>query len=433
MASRSSSRMHSSIYGSAIPRPAAQRGSSTTPSVAPFANVTSSRLAADERIRQERQRLQEQKQRQRSARIPQTAGRSFPLDAPRPATAMHMRQHAPEGFPPKASVAAYGMADRPARGWMPVRPSTAKPVVITGGGSQPEQASAQQQETGESGLPAGMQAAEEVMGRGQSAEEVMVSTTLSTSAPALQAGIRGFEAPPPPMPANEAVAGAVMQPGREAVVAPNVVMAKNLGKGVFASVRLTNRPDGKPVAIKTYEHKDAKERAVYEHMVNEERLAGKLQHEHIIAPQVVHRRRGKTELEMEYAPGGNLNEYLKRQGKSGLPEAEARRLFAQVVSQGVHHTPRYITTPHPTTLRHIIPPRPAPPHTAPPRITPHRPAPPQRFACGTPPLEAFGHDQAVRLMDSTSPTLKSQPYFWPEPRPQPHPEPQPQPSESQAS
>ena len=40
-------------------------------------------------------------------------------------------------------------------------------------------------------------------------------------------------------------------------------------------------------------------------------------------------RAGRTELEMEYAPGGNLADYVAK--RRGLPEPEARRVFAQVV------------------------------------------------------------------------------------------------------
>ena len=59
-----------------------------------------------------------------------------------------------------------------------------------------------------------------------------------------------------------------------------------LGKGMFARVRVESTEQG-PVAIKTYDHAEAREhRAIAEHMKNEERLAAKaLEHENIIAPQ----------------------------------------------------------------------------------------------------------------------------------------------------
>ena len=111
----------------------------------------------------------------------------------------------------------------------------------------------------------------------------------------------------------------------------------DLGKGVFAKVRLTHRSDGQMIAVKTYDHKEAKEeRAVAKHMLNEEKLAGKLQHENIIAPQVVHKGDGKTQLEMEYAPGGTLEEHIKKFRNAPMPEAEARRMFRQIVDAVVY-------------------------------------------------------------------------------------------------
>ena len=90
--------------------------------------------------------------------------------------------------------------------------------------------------------------------------------------------------------------------------------------------------DGQQVAVKTYDHRVVRGQAsVFNHMQNEERLAGKISHENIIAPRAVNRLRGRTELEMEYAPGGNLEAYIKKLGKHGCNEDEARRIFRQVV------------------------------------------------------------------------------------------------------
>eukprot|EP00325_Prymnesiales_sp_UTEX-LB-985_P031840 CAMPEP_0174732348 /NCGR_PEP_ID=MMETSP1094-20130205/59247_1 /TAXON_ID=156173 /ORGANISM="Chrysochromulina brevifilum, Strain UTEX LB 985" /LENGTH=660 /DNA_ID=CAMNT_0015934853 /DNA_START=28 /DNA_END=2010 /DNA_ORIENTATION=- len=109
-----------------------------------------------------------------------------------------------------------------------------------------------------------------------------------------------------------------------------------LGKGVFANVRMTHGRDGQVIAVKTYDHKEAKqERSVAKHMLNEERLAGRIQHENIIAPQVARKGDGVTELEMEYAPGGTLEEYVKKL-KRPLTEDEARVFFRQVVDAVVY-------------------------------------------------------------------------------------------------
>ena len=110
----------------------------------------------------------------------------------------------------------------------------------------------------------------------------------------------------------------------------------DLGKGVFARVRMTHGRDGQIVAVKTYDHKEAKEeRAVAKHMMNEERLAGKIQHENIIAPQLARKGRGCTELEMEYAPGGTLESHVKKL-KRPLTEAEACKFFRQVVDAVIY-------------------------------------------------------------------------------------------------
>ena len=70
-------------------------------------------------------------------------------------------------------------------------------------------------------------------------------------------------------------------------------MASDLiGKGVFATVRLENSADGSSVAVKVYEHRVGSpgsdlQRMHEMHLANEVRLAGRLAHPHIIAPQEV--------------------------------------------------------------------------------------------------------------------------------------------------
>ena len=127
-------------------------------------------------------------------------------------------------------------------------------------------------------------------------------------------------------------------------------MASDLiGKGVFATVRLENSPDGSSVAVKVYEHRVGSpgsdlQRMHEMHLANEVRLAGRLAHPHIIAPQEVRVGGSRTELTMEYAPHGTLEAYALRLGPVGLPETDGRRLFSELVSavqylhgQGVAH------------------------------------------------------------------------------------------------
>ena len=94
-------------------------------------------------------------------------------------------------------------------------------------------------------------------------------------------------------------------------------------------MRTATAADGKVVAVKTYDHRAAKANAcVARHMATEEALAGKIDHEHIIAPRAVHRRPGRTDLVMSFASGGNLGQHLK---KNHVSESEARRIFSQLV------------------------------------------------------------------------------------------------------
>ena len=102
--------------------------------------------------------------------------------------------------------------------------------------------------------------------------------------------------------------------------------AGRIGAGAFAVVRLVAGPDGKPVALKTYEGiRDHPGKA--EHARNEVALAGRLRHPNLIAPRAV-RREGPdcVVLEMEYAAGGSLSELVKRVkyvGDARLGEPEA--------------------------------------------------------------------------------------------------------------
>jgi len=153
-------------------------------------------------------------------------------------------------------------------------------------------------------------------------------------------------APPPPPPALVPAAPAPLPPPppesnvplqpKHAPPQPIDPANAQLGKGVFARVRMTHGRDGQIIAVKTYDHKEARaEKAVAKHMLNEERLAGRIQHENIIAPTLARRKIGCTELEMEYAPGGTLEAHVKKLGRP-LTEAEAANYFRQIVDAVVY-------------------------------------------------------------------------------------------------
>ena len=106
-------------------------------------------------------------------------------------------------------------------------------------------------------------------------------------------------------------------------------MASDLiGKGEFATVRLENSPDGSSVAVKVYEHRVGSpgsdlQRMHEMHLANEVRLAGRLAHPHIIAPQEVRVGGSRTELTMEYAPHGTLARASRQSDAAPSPPIDA--------------------------------------------------------------------------------------------------------------
>ncbi|KAL1507357.1 hypothetical protein AB1Y20_008203 [Prymnesium parvum] len=338
-----SSRLHSSIYASRMPRPAtaaAPRPARPASASTPFATVTSSRAAAEARIREESRRMAAT----RLSAAAERHARAPPPERPRHAPSQPLTRKAVEGAtaggkPPSRRPASAATTSRLPGG-------AAAPSRLPGGAAAPSRlpgdaATARPRRqppppAWEDGTPPPPAAARE--------EE---SRPIANGLPPTHESDDSRRVRPSPLEDVQETEAAEERAAKEKPAAEraaeddvSAVRAKaagtNLGKGVFASVRLTTGAGGEPLAVKTYDHKTtAKDRAVHEHMQNEERLAGKIQHEHIIAPRAVRRHRGRTELEMEYAPGGNLNDFLK-QHKGGLSEAEARRLFAQLVD-AVHY------------------------------------------------------------------------------------------------
>lgn len=113
-------------------------------------------------------------------------------------------------------------------------------------------------------------------------------------------------------------------------------------------MRVSRREDGRVVAIKSYDARLlARQPGLQAHLANEAALAGRLNHPHVIAPLAVRTSGSHTEVEMEYAAGGTVEERLRGRAKAharGFEEEEARRLFSQLVdavaylhSQGVVH------------------------------------------------------------------------------------------------
>ena len=129
--------------------------------------------------------------------------------------------------------------------------------------------------------------------------------------------------------------------------------ANRVGVGAFAEVRCATGPDGRRMAVKTYEGLRDNPAAA-EQVEAEAALAGlRLQHANIFAPEAVRRAAGgdRAEVWMALAEGGSLGDLIKRAKYGGgavsdtrLGEAAARALFLGVAdgvaylhSMGVCH------------------------------------------------------------------------------------------------
>ena len=132
--------------------------------------------------------------------------------------------------------------------------------------------------------------------------------------------------------------------GRQPVAAE----ASRVGVGAFAEVRCATGPDGRRMAVKTYEGLRDNPAAA-EQVEAEAALAGlRLQHANIFAPEAVRHAAGgdRAEVWMALAEGGSLGDLIKRAKYGGgaisdtkLGEAAARALFLGV-ADGVaylHH------------------------------------------------------------------------------------------------
>ena len=111
--------------------------------------------------------------------------------------------------------------------------------------------------------------------------------------------------------------------------------AGRVGDGAFAIVREVARAGGVRRAVKTYEPNG--DTMALRHLENELSLAGRIRHPNILGPDEVRRLGGDSvEIEMDYAAGGSLSDYLKRakyssRGGAALPETEAAALACGLV------------------------------------------------------------------------------------------------------
>lgn len=109
---------------------------------------------------------------------------------------------------------------------------------------------------------------------------------------------------------------------------------KLLGKGAFGKVALAyHKLTQKPVALKIID-KSALTSVQYRKVQTEIRLLSVMQHKNIIKLYEVLETKSEIYMVMEYAPGGDLLNFMKN--RRSLPEAEARLIFKQIVN-GVGH------------------------------------------------------------------------------------------------
>ncbi|KAK9815615.1 hypothetical protein WJX72_006892 [[Myrmecia] bisecta] len=109
-------------------------------------------------------------------------------------------------------------------------------------------------------------------------------------------------------------------------------MGKVIGKGAFGIVRLgQNTATGEKVAIKTIDASSFRSIAQIEQVQDEINVLSGLKHPNIIRLLDMHFAANIFYFVMEFASGGSLIEYVRKQEGHRLQEAEAKRIFEQVI------------------------------------------------------------------------------------------------------
>ncbi|XP_051495021.1 NUAK family SNF1-like kinase 2 isoform X1 [Apus apus] len=105
---------------------------------------------------------------------------------------------------------------------------------------------------------------------------------------------------------------------------------ETLGKGTYGKVKKARERSGKLVAIKSIRKDKIKDEQDLVHIRREIEIMSSLNHPHIIAVHEVFENSSKIVIVMEYAPKGDLYDYISERQR--LSEQEARHFFRQVVS-----------------------------------------------------------------------------------------------------
>lgn len=106
---------------------------------------------------------------------------------------------------------------------------------------------------------------------------------------------------------------------------------RKLGKGTYGKVQLAiNRETGREVAIKTIKKSKIENEQDLERVRREIQIMSSIEHPHIIHIYEVFENKDKIVLVMQYAPGGELYEYVSHSRL--LDDCEARRIFRQIAT-----------------------------------------------------------------------------------------------------
>jgi hypothetical protein len=109
------------------------------------------------------------------------------------------------------------------------------------------------------------------------------------------------------------------------------VFIKTLGKGTFGKVKLAQHAvTGEQVAIKVIEKANIKTPKQKVSVEREVRLMKLLHHPHIVGVKDVFESKDTIWIVMEHASGGELFDYIVKNGM--VKETEARRFFRQILS-----------------------------------------------------------------------------------------------------
>lgn len=106
---------------------------------------------------------------------------------------------------------------------------------------------------------------------------------------------------------------------------------RKLGKGTYGKVQLAvNKQTGQEVAIKTIKKTKIENEQDLQRVRREIQIMSSIEHPHIIHIFEVFENKDKIVLVMQYAPGGELYEYVSQ--SKVLDDFEARRLFRQIAT-----------------------------------------------------------------------------------------------------